>query len=327
MSRPSALTVAVVVPAVVTLGGVVATALLAPGAADPVAVHWGPSGEPDGFTTPAGVVVTTAVTGLGLTLLFGILLLVGGVKPGRTSRRHKVVVAAAAGVTTLIATLGIWMLAAQPPGAEPPAVGAGLGIAVTAAVLVGAGAWFLTAPAEADTTLTPRAGLPMTLAPGERIAWVGTARLARSALLAIGASILIVLGITAVAVLQTDGAGWPVLLVPAVLGVVLLGFGGFTVRVDARGLSVRALLGLPAWRIRPEQIAEAAVVDVAPLGDFGGWGIRLGRGARTGIVTRAGEALEVRRRSGRALVITVDDAEVAAGLLTAIAERAQAAGR
>ncbi|MGV3711819.1 DUF1648 domain-containing protein [Pseudolysinimonas sp.] len=327
MTRPSALTVAVVVPAVATLAGVVATALLAAGAADPVAVHWGPSGEADGFASPGSVVVVTAVTGLGLTLLFGLLLLASGVRPGRTTARRRVVAAAASGVTSLVVTLGIWMLATQPPGAEPPAIGAGLGLAFATAAVVGTGAWFLTAPGVPDTTLTPRAGRPVTLAADERAAWVGTARMARGALLALGATVLAVLAITAVAVFQTGGTAWPVLLIPAGLGVVLFVFGGFTVRVDARGLTVRALLGLPVWRIRADDVAQAAVVEVAPLGDFGGWGIRFGRGRRTGVVTRAGEALEVRRRSGRALVVTVDDAEAAAGLLAAIAERARPTAR
>jgi hypothetical protein len=327
MSRPSALTAAVVVPAALTVIGVAATALLAPGAADPLATHWGPSGEADAFARPGDVVVTTAVAGIGLTLLFGILLLASGTPTARTARSAKLVAALSSGVAALTSALAIWTLAAQPPGAPAPSVGAGLAIALAAAAVVGVGTWFLTAPAPAAHTLAPRAGLPVTLAADERIAWVGTARMSRGALLGLGAALFVVLAITTVAIVQTGGTAWPVLLVPVGLGIVLFAFGGFTVRVDARGLGVRAVLGLPAWRIRLDDVAAAGVVDVAPLGDFGGWGIRLGRGRRTGIVTRSGEALEVRRRSGRALVVTVDDAAAAAGLLTALAERARSTGR
>jgi len=56
------------------------------------------------------------------------------------------------------------------------------------------------------------------------------------------------------------------------------------------------------------------------VNDFGGWGLRLAPGQggtrrRFGLVTRAGEALEVIRRDGRAFVITIDDARAAAAVL------------
>ena len=57
------------------------------------------------------------------------------------------------------------------------------------------------------------------------------------------------------------------------------------------------------------------------LGEFGGWGIRFGRGRRLGIVMRSGEALDVQNRNGSALVVTVDDAATAAALLKAVAAR------
>jgi hypothetical protein len=40
----------------------------------------------------------------------------------------------------------------------------------------------------------------------------------------------------------------------------------------------------------------------------------------------SGEALEVQNRDGSALVVTVDDADTAARLLSAVAQRATAAG-
>jgi len=313
--RPSVLTVAIVVPALVTLGAVVASALLVPGAADPVAIHWGPSGEADGFAAPATVVAITAVTGIGLTTLFGVLLLTSGARPGRPSRQHKLVATIAASATALVAALNLWTLAAQRAGSEPPTAGAGLAIAFAAAALVGIGTWLLMPPAAPSAVEEPRAGHPVTLGDDERVAWVGSARMPRAAVLLIGA------------VLQVDAQAWPVLFVPAMLGVLFFALVGYTVRIDARGLEVRSVLGLPVWRIRPGQIAAAGVVDVSPLIEFGGWGIRLGTRRRTGVITRAGEAIEVRRRSGRALVVTVDDAATAAGLLTAIAARAARGAR
>jgi hypothetical protein len=63
---------------------------------------------------------------------------------------------------------------------------------------------------------------------------------------------------------------------------------------------------------------------VVPLGEFGGFGLRWGPGRRLGIITRGGEALEVQRRDGRTVVVTVDDAATAAGLLMAFAARKNA---
>ena len=58
----------------------------------------------------------------------------------------------------------------------------------------------------------------------------------------------------------------------------------------------------------------------------GGWGLRVGRGGRTGLVVRSGQALEVERTGGRIVVVTVDDAARGAALLTAVAARGRAAG-
>jgi hypothetical protein len=94
------------------------------------------------------------------------------------------------------------------------------------------------------------------------------------------------------------------------------------VRIDENGLTARPTLGWPLYRIPLADIASAASTTVVPLGEFGGFGLRWGLGKRMGIVTRGGEGLEVQRRDGRALVVTVDDAATAAGLLTALSARA-----
>ena len=70
-------------------------------------------------------------------------------------------------------------------------------------------------------------------------------------------------------------------------------------------------------------ISPDARVD--PAAEFGGWGFRLGLDGRFGIVLHAGEAIQVERRHGRPLVVTVDDAQTGAGLLAALVARAQTA--
>ena len=92
----------------------------------------------------------------------------------------------------------------------------------------------------------------------------------------------------------------------------------FHVRVDDSGLSVDSVLGLPRFRLRLADIASAAAVDVNPMGEFGGWGLRLSVDRRFGVVLRQGEAIEVTRGNGRRFVVTVDDAATGAALLQAL---------
>jgi hypothetical protein len=62
-------------------------------------------------------------------------------------------------------------------------------------------------------------------------------------------------------------------------------------------------------------LESAAVVDCHPLRDFGGYGLRIGRGGRIGWVTRRGPAVRIGRRFGGDVVVSIDDA---AGAVAAI---------
>jgi hypothetical protein len=124
-------------------------------------------------------------------------------------------------------------------------------------------------------------------------------------------------------------AGVPVGLLGVPVGGAALVVGGLlvlwccviTVTVDRTGLAVGlGPLGLPRLRVPLAEIAEARVEDVVPLG-YGGWGLRFVPGV-VAVVLRAGPAVVVTRRSGRTLVVTVDDAETAVGLLNGLRERA-----
>ena len=123
-------------------------------------------------------------------------------------------------------------------------------------------------------------------------------------------------------VIVGTGAWW-LLIVPVVVAVV-----GpraprqWRVRVDDAGLTVRRPLGWPQYRVaarrrrvggRDRTSCRSASSAATACGSA--------PGGRLGVVTRGGEALEVKRRDGRAIVVTVDDAGTAAGLLTALAAR------
>jgi hypothetical protein len=187
-----------------------------------------------------------------------------------------------------------------------------LGLAVAALVPADPpGAATATGPPPADAPRIP-------LAPGERVAW--------SAWTSVSAPVLTVLF---VALLP--------LAIPAALGVVPVFLGliavfvlvlsatrmAARVWVDERGLTVRSPLGWPTRTVPLAEIAAAAAVRVDPIRDFGGWGYRIGRGGRSGVVLRRGPALEVTRGDGRRFLVTVEGAAEAAALLTALTARAR----
>jgi hypothetical protein len=108
-----------------------------------------------------------------------------------------------------------------------------------------------------------------------------------------------------------------VLLVALLLGSMLAA----RVWVDRRGLTVRGPLGLPSYTVPLDEVAAVEVVRVSALGDYGGWGWRIGRRGAPGVVLRSGEALQVTRGDGRRFVVTVDGAAEAAALLAALTDR------
>ncbi|MFJ2744280.1 DUF1648 domain-containing protein [Streptomyces sp. NPDC087440] len=116
-------------------------------------------------------------------------------------------------------------------------------------------------------------------------------------------------------------AGWTVFAPLCLLGLAALLLSSSYVTVDRRGLTVApALLPWPAIRIPLSGITEASSRRISPTADFGGWGYRV-RAHRTGLVTRSGDALVVRRKSGREFVVTVDDAATGAALLATLLDR------
>jgi hypothetical protein len=151
-----------------------------------------------------------------------------------------------------------------------------------------------------------------------------TTSIARGAAVAIFAGVLVIAVSAAVAWVT----GADPLLVWLLVGtaVLLLAVAAttlaFHVRVDDSGLHVESVLGMPRFHVPLADVESAARVDVEPMGEFGGWGLRLSTGRRFGVVLRSGEAIEVLRRSGKRFVVTVDDADTGAALLEALVSRA-----
>jgi hypothetical protein len=313
--------VAVIVPFALTVSGVALQLAWLPELPETIATHWGFGGDPDSFGPSWTMPLLLGVLGVLFAVLFGILL-ARTVRPEGPTAIQKLLATASLFVVTLLSIIVTSSVAIQrglPVGSSTPAIMPTFGIAVGVALVLAAAGWFFMPRAVSGKSTPDPATPPLPVAPGELVVWVGHARFTTWV-------IILLCGVVAVAtaivvfVIALRGA-WPLAVVPVVLALSVLGTSSWRVRVDQDGLSVRPTLGWPRYRVALADVASAATTTVLPLGEFGGFGIRWGLGRRLGIITRGGEALEVQRRDGRAIVVTVDDAATAAGLLTALAAR------
>ena len=335
MSRPLAVRrftlVAVTLPAVLVAVALAAQVLALPALPDPVAIHWGASGSPDGFGPAWIVPVLTAAIGFGLPLVIAASAL-AGLRRGDRGTTYRLLGAVALAVSTMMCVLGTWTLvmqaglldAADGPSAIP-AVLCSFGAAIAAFVA----GWF----AQPDeryrvTVLAAPARMPDTDSRGP---WQQRTALSRGAIMILVGAIALLVLMTLVTALTSGGAApaWAVVLLIAVTVlavVVVVSSIAFHVRVDDDGLSVTSVVGLPRVHIALADIARAEAVLVSPMGEFGGWGLRWAPGSGFGVVLRTGPGIRVTRTSGKIFTVTVDDAETGAALLDGLAARARAAG-
>ena len=292
-----------------------------------IAVHWGPGGAPDRFGPAWSSPLLAAILGYGLAGLFtGIG--VGVSRSGEWGPVLRFLGALSCGLSVFLMTLLTAGLAVQrglADAAQAPSILLPLAIAAGAGLVTGAVAWFLQ-PAVAvsgGTATTPDSGL--TLAPGERAVWLRTTTMARPAIFAI-VGVALLMAAVAIAAGLTGGQLWGLFAGLAALFAILAATTCvFRIRVSDAGLRVRSIAGFPRFRVALDDIAGVSVVNVSPVAQFGGWGIRSGLDGRFGIVLRGGEAIQVARRSGGPFVVTVDDAATGAAVLSALAARDAAA--
>ena len=177
--------------------------------------------------------------------------------------------------------------------------------------------WLLPREAPASTSVEAADRLPVR--PGEVAGWTGKVDLPAwfVCLIAGVAAALVVFGV--LLLLTVGRRVWPIFFSPALLLVVLAVTAQFVVTAGPRGFIVRSALGWPRLSIPAGSLAKAGVVQIDPMADFGGWGIRWAIGpnrkGRWGIVTHRGPGLEVVRNDGRSIIVTVDDAGTAAAVL------------
>lgn len=318
------LIVAIVMPALITIAAVIVLILLAGSGPSRVATHWVFSGRPDGYGSPFSYAILMAAVAVPLIALLG-----GGsvLLASRSALTRVIKLTAVAGLwmSSFLAVVFIGSLLGQRTASS---VSAAMSPApdIVGGVLAGAAlalaGWFVL-PRAVPRVIggEPPATPAVALVAGERASWFRSTSAPRGALWVYFALTTVLGGVEILVVALTEGRAWWVLFVPVVLLVLMLSSFAWTVRVDARGVRVRSVIGVPSFTTPIANIVSATVVTVSPLSEFGGFGIRWSLSGRLGIIMRSGEALEIRRHKGMDMVVTVDDATTAAALINGLVGR------
>lgn len=306
--------VGLAVPLIAVLASAVAQVLAWSRLPDEIAVHWNAAGEADGFGAPWILLALTIVIGLGVpTLIMAPNLhpLRSGA-PGASFRMIAAVAAATSvGVTYLMAATVVGQ--ADGKTAQP---GLMIGVMVAVAAVVGLLGWLVI---PRDLPRPTRTADPLPVIRGEKVAWIGTETISRwfagIALASLAFSVVFVVS----AAVGSNGGLLAALVIAVAVILVIATSVAFHVRIDEAGLTVRSILGVPRFHVPADDIEKVDVTDIRAIGDFGGYGIRVHKGA-LGVILRSGPAVEVTRRSnGRRFVVTIDDAGTAAAALATVA--------
>lgn len=317
------LIVGVIAPLVLGAVGVIAILAVIPRLPDPIAVHWNFEGTPDRFGGPVvGILLLALLAVVFAAFGFGVSRLGNGLVSA-TQRFMLALGPTFVGFIAFVTAGSTVLQAGLTDGHDAPSILPVMAYGLGVVIVLGVTAWFaLPTPVPAphvDPAQLPAVALGAT----ERVSWiqhleptrlVGTFIVGLLAAAIVGGGVAMAfLAPLAVFVIWTA-----VMLLVAVVAIASL---FWIVSIDGRGLIVRSVLRFPRFAIAPGEVASATLVDIVPLRDFGGWGIR-GIGKRIGVVIRAGEAIEVTRKDGRVFIVTVPQAARGAALLNAVAARA-----
>jgi len=315
--RRSTTIITLVVPLLVLAAASLVALSWADDLPDPVAVHWGTHG-PDGFGSLATAILPMVVVGVLTSVGFWAL----SFWAGRAASTRRIAAGTSVGLAFFLGLItlgGLWGQRGLADAHDAAGIGTTILVATLAGLAAGAVA-ALVSPADDDQPATapvdpdaPR----LELSDSERAVWQRTAT-SRSMVIVAFVAAIVVLGVTVVA--RVWALGLLTVAIVALIGTMA----AFDVTVDERGLTAKGLLGWPRLHVPLDEVVAAQATTVVPLRDYGGWGYRVGRGGRVGVVLRSGDALEVRRTGDRVAVVTVDDAETGAALLNTLADRARA---
>lgn len=290
---------------------------------DPIATHWGPSGQPDGRMSflPALLIFlalwAAIAAGLLATLFRDSLL---------THRGYR------AGLGALLAGAGVFFLGLtgttiaanldRTDWADARPVGLGqVALVLVVAVAAGAGAGALARRGpHVEPIRTHARPEPLSLAVDEHTVWI--TRVTNRFLTGLAGVFLVAAAATAIASLVLPRWVLFAIALPlAVIAVAGTALSSVRVEVNWNGLTVGyGPWAWPARRIPLSEITEVWTERRTPA-QVGGWGYRGLPGARTTVMIRAGDCLVIRRRSGAEFAVSADDARHGAALLDALRQQ------
>lgn len=278
-----------------------------------VATHWGPDGGVDATQSRSGFVLTSALLLLGLTAFLGLLA------QNTPSDGRRILAATAGGTAALIAVLTYGSVLTQAGLSDPhkAVIPARVVLAAVVLVVVASAALWRLNPLPARAVLAPGAPLStdaptIDAAPGERLAWVGRVAPAGWAMGILG------IIVAAATVLSWVAAGWTA-VIPLAAGALAVVMLSARVVINDNGIRV-ASAGIPWLRVPLAEVREASGSSVNPLVDFGGLGMRYGRGKR-GFVTRKGEALLLDQADETKTYVSINHADQAAAVVNTLLQR------
>lgn len=315
-ARRRILVIGGVIPVVIS----VVTALIAltwlPELPDPVAIHWGPSGV-DGFGPAAVMIIMPAA----ITIAFAVFAVISSWKvspQGLLLSGQKLMVVTSLWLSVLLSvTMGgsLYIQRGLADASDSPDVLPWMLAGLAVGVLLSVGAWFAL-PAMTRVPLPSAVAAPIDVTETERVAWSRTVSIAPAAWWVIGVGLAVSL-IAVVATVLTNTAAWIAAIVFVFISLFVVVSVAWRVTADRRGLIVRSAAGWPRVTVPVSDIASVQAVQVNPVAEFGGWGWRWDAAGRSGVIMRAGDAIEVTRSNGKRFVVTVPDAATAASVLSA----------
>jgi hypothetical protein len=269
---------------------------------DPMAIHWGVGGDPNGYAPPVLLVVGLAAAHVAVSLsVHRVVAVTPGEMPSFVAGLFAVggLLAAVSWMSVLAnKDAGSWQ------GADPVGWFEILGL-LALALVAGAIGWLSAGGTAPQAERVPGETPTIDVADPASAVWSG--RGLGKVTTAIGVALILI------GLFTWGAAGMGLVLA----GIVALMFALVRVTVAQSGVVVSlGWWGLPRWRVPLDSVTRAEVEVVRPMA-YGGWGYRARPGVHA-IVVRSGAGLRLVRGDGADLVYTVEDAETAAGLVNAI---------
>ncbi|MGB3414712.1 MAG: DUF1648 domain-containing protein [Microbacteriaceae bacterium] len=311
------------IPAVLALALILAAWIWQDKLPNPIATHW--SGEtPDGFGSLWFMVLMIAATILGL----GLFCYYAGRSSKNTNRLGagaKMLGSISLWFSTMLAFGVGYSIYAQlglSSAEEASDLGIGFGLLFSAALgfVVAVIGWFLIPKDHLLYHEEMQSVEAMKIGDADKVSMIEDLPAPQWMQI-----LLAIISVVIVGVLWYSTDNFALTLSVGLLMLLTMVFLNWRVRINNSGLKIDTILGFPRFSFPIESMVKVGTEEVNPAGDFGGWGLRISLDNRKfGVVMRQGSALSIERKNKkRTFIVTMENAEKAASVLSGLLERNQ----